>query len=85
MQVAFDNIMTMLAADTMIKFPDFTKSFFIDTDASIQQLGSIIYQVHSVIKYFFKETERVAKKLLNSGERTPLHRRDFINKLHHVT
>ena len=51
-QASFDKIKELLVHDTLLVYPDFSKPFHLDTDASQTQLGGIIYQDHGIIVYY---------------------------------
>ena len=48
---SFDNAKEILAHDTLLVCRDFDNPFHLDTDASKNQLGVIIYQDHDIIAY----------------------------------
>ena len=50
-QKAFEDVKSLLLHDTLLVYPDFSKPFYLDTDASKTQLRGIIYQDHGVIAY----------------------------------
>ena len=50
-QTSFDSIKELLLHDTLLVYPDFTKPFRLDTDASNTHLGGIICQDHGIITY----------------------------------
>ena len=54
-QKAFDNVKATVAKDVTLAYPDFTKPFEIYTDASKQQLGSVITQNNKPIAFFSRK------------------------------
>jgi hypothetical protein len=46
-QDSFEKMKAIMAKETLVTFPDFTKEFKIHTDASKLQLGACIYKVAS--------------------------------------
>ena len=50
-QKNFDRIKETTMLDTLLVLPDFNKPFYIDSDSSNFQLGSIIYQDHGIIAH----------------------------------
>ncbi len=68
-QRAFDNVKTTIA-----KYPDFTKSFDIYTDASTKQLGAVITQDNRPIAFFQSETLWRAIQIHRYQIRTISHR-----------
>ena len=61
-QSSFDKIKELLLHDTLLVFPDFTKPFYIDADASNTQLGGIIYQDHGIIAYHSRRLTNYQEK-----------------------
>ena len=61
MQEAFDKSKELVANTVKLVYPDFTKPFYIDTDASDLQLGGVIYQKHGIIAYFSKKLNSAQK------------------------
>ena len=53
-QDAFEAVKNQLAADIMLAYPDFSKTFEIYTDASDYQLGGVIMQNGKPIAFFKK-------------------------------
>ena len=51
-QQSFEAIKQVIAQDTMLMFPDFTKPFEIHTDASLTQLGCVIAQEGKPLAFF---------------------------------
>jgi hypothetical protein len=51
-QQAFDNIKVTIAKEVVLAYPDFTKLFEINTDASTMQLGLVITQGNRPIAFF---------------------------------
>ena len=50
---SFNNIKSMLANDVLLVCPDFDNPFHLDTDASNNPLGGIIYQYHGNMVYYY--------------------------------
>ena len=59
---AFQNIKLALKRDVMLSYPDFTIPFYIYTDASDYQLGSVIQQNNKPIAYY---SRKLSKAQLN--------------------
>jgi len=45
-QQAFESIKTKFLEDIIIQFPDFTREFYINTDASTTHVGAELYQLN---------------------------------------
>lgn len=59
-QKALKDVINEIKDDKVIKFPDFSKKFILQCDASQNRIGSVLYQDHGVIAYYsakFKESE----------------------------
>jgi len=65
-QQAFDNIKKRFLEDIVIQFPDFTKEFCLNTDASTTHVGAELYQVNEEGQH---QTLGFASRTLNSAER----------------
>ena len=61
-QDAFDKLKAVVAEETMLKFPDFSKPFIIHTDASDYQLGSVITQDEQPIAFFSRKMNPAQRK-----------------------
>ena len=59
-QQSFDNIVSHLSNDVMLRYPDYEKEFFIDVDASNYALAGVLYQSHGPIAFY--------SRVLNSAE-----------------
>ncbi len=55
MQAAFDEIKCVIARETMLAFPDFSKEFHIYTDASEYQLGAVIMQDDKPLAFYSRK------------------------------
>ena len=55
-QIAFDNVKSSIAKEVVLAYPDFTKSFDIDTGTSTKQLGSVITQETRPIAFFSRKS-----------------------------
>ena len=54
-QKAFDDVMTTIAKEVALAYPDFSKPFEIYTDASTKQLGAVITQDNRPIAFFSRK------------------------------
>ncbi len=61
-QQAFDNVKAAIAEETVIAYPDFSKSFEIYTDASSTQLGAVITQDNRLIAFFSRKLSKTQQK-----------------------
>ena len=55
---AFKEIKHVIAKDTLLAFPDFTKPFIIHTDASDRQLGAVITQDNKPLAYYSRKLSK---------------------------
>ena len=51
-QKAFEEIKAVISQETLLAFPDFTKTFHIYTDASDYQLGAVIMQEGKQLAFY---------------------------------
>jgi hypothetical protein len=61
-QTAFEEIKKMLARDTMLAYPEYSKPFEVYTDASALQLGAVIVQDGRPITFFNRKLSETQKK-----------------------
>jgi hypothetical protein len=61
-QQAFDNVKAFIAKETVLAYPDFSKSFEIYTDASSMQLGAVITQDNRPIAFFSRKPSEMQQK-----------------------
>ena len=61
-QDAFDKLKAIVAEETMLKSPDFSKPFVIHTDASDYQLGIVITQDEQPIVFFSSKMNPAQRK-----------------------
>ena len=54
-QAAFDTMKQIIAKETMLAYPDFSKEFVIHTDASHSQLGAVISQDNRPIAFYSRK------------------------------
>ena len=54
-QQAFENVKRIVARETLLAYPDFTKPFHIYTDASKHQMGAVIVQDGKPIAFYSKK------------------------------
>jgi len=64
-QRAFEDIKQKFLADIIIQFPDFTKAFYLNTDASTTHLGAELYQINDAGQH---QTLGFASRTLNNAE-----------------
>lgn len=65
-QQAFENIKEKFLEDIIIQFPDFTREFYINTDASTTHVGAELYQIKEDGRH---QSLGFASRTLNSAER----------------
>jgi len=65
-QQAFESIKSKFLEDIMIQFPDFTKEFYINTDASTTHVGAELYQLNEDGHH---QSLGFASRTLNAAER----------------
>ena len=56
-QTAFEQMKTLIATDTLLNYPDFTKEFDIHTDASLLQLGACISQGGKPVAFYSRKLQ----------------------------
>jgi hypothetical protein len=61
-QQAFTNVKATIAKEVVLAYPDFTKPFEINTDASTMQLGSVITQGNRPIAFFSRKLSAMQTK-----------------------
>jgi hypothetical protein len=61
-QQAFDNVKAAIAKETVLAYPDFSKSFEIYTDTSSTQLGAVITQDNRPIAFFSRKVSKMQQK-----------------------
>jgi len=71
LQKAFDNIKQVVSKETMLSFPDFSKTFDVHTDASDFQLGGVISQEGRPIAFYSRKLTDTQQKY-TTGEREML-------------
>jgi hypothetical protein len=54
-QQAFDNVKATITKEVVLAYPNFTKPFEINTDASTMQLGAVITQGNRPIAFFSRK------------------------------
>jgi len=64
-QQAFESIKKKFLEDIIIQFPDFTKTFYLNTDASTTHLGAELYQINDAGQH---QTLGFASRTLNHAE-----------------
>ena len=66
-QKAFEEIKAVISQETLLAFPDFTKTFHIYTDASDYQLGAVIMQEGKPLAFYSRKMTD-AQKRYTTGE-----------------
>ena len=66
-QKSFDEIKRVIMQDTMLAFPDFSKTFHIHTDSSDYQLGAVIMQNNKPLAFYSRKLND-AQKRYSTGE-----------------
>ena len=66
-QESFDEIKRVISQETLLAFPDFTKTFHIYTDASDYQLGAVIMQEGKPLAFYSRKLN-AAQKRYTTGE-----------------
>ncbi len=61
-QQAFDNIKAAIAKEVVLAYPDFSKPFEIDRNASSTQLGAVIAQDNRPIAFFSRKLFKMQQK-----------------------
>jgi hypothetical protein len=61
-QQVFDNVKAAITKETVLAYPDFSKSFEICTDASSTQLGAAITQDNRPIAFFGRKLSKMQQK-----------------------
>ena len=59
---AFEEIKRVIAKETILAFPDFTKSFHIHTDSSDYQLGAVIMQNDRPLAFYSRKMNNAQRK-----------------------
>jgi RNase H-like domain found in reverse transcriptase len=54
-QNAFDMMKTFLSCEALLSYPDFSKLFDVDTDASHPQIGAVISQEQRPIAFYSRK------------------------------
>lgn len=67
-QNAFDRIKKVITRDVLLSYPNFSETFIIHTDASAEQLGSVISQNGKPIAFYSRKLNS-AQKNYTTGER----------------
>jgi hypothetical protein len=61
-QQAFEKVKAAIAKETVLAYPDFSKSFEIYTDSSSMQLGAVITQDNRPIVFFSRKLSKTQQK-----------------------
>jgi hypothetical protein len=61
-QIAFDNVKATIVKEVVLAYPDFLKPFEIYTDASTNQLGTVITQENRPIAFFSRKLSGAQSK-----------------------
>ena len=61
-QIAFDDIKSIIAKETLLAYPDYSQGFDIHTDASKLQLGAVISQGGRPIAFFSRKLSEAQRK-----------------------
>jgi hypothetical protein len=56
-QESFDQMKALMAKETLVTFPDFSKEFEIHTDASDSQLGAVISQEGKPVAFYSRKLQ----------------------------
>ena len=68
MNIAFNDAKKIIAKETMLVFPDFSKPFRMETDASERQLGGFLYQDHGIIGFFSRKLNNAQRNYSIPGK-----------------
>ena len=74
-QNAFDNLKELCTTTPILAYTDFAKPFKLHTNASVLDLGTVLYQVHEGVK---KVTSYASRSLTQSETKYPVHKLEFL-------
>ena len=71
---AFEEIKRVIAKETILAFPDFTKPFHIHTDSSDYQLGAVVMQNDRPLAFY-------SRKMNNAQRKYPTEEQELLNRV----
>ena len=74
-QTAFDQLKELCITTPILAYADFTKPFKLHTDASVLDLGAVLYQVHKGME---KVISYASRSLTQSETKYPVHKLEFL-------
>ena len=74
-RIAFNTLKEKLSAPPILAYADFSKSFILQTDASTDGFGAVLYQEQEGLERVFADASR---GLRNSEKHYPAHKLEFL-------
>ena len=84
-QLAFNNLKTALSSPPVLGYADYNLPFELNTDASREGLGAVLYQEHDGIKYFIAYASKGLNKAVKWAVTEKFHDYLFGNKFTALT